>query len=110
MLTKIEYLTDQKSGVGTKCKLYGKLGNLEATSIAEIIEYEENQNLVYRAQGEFTVVSKTSIRSIGNRNEINIVSVIGLSPGLASPEVYKEVYSYLDSAFNLFEKVATTLS
>ncbi len=109
MITKAEYLTDHKTGVGTRCKLHAKVGHLEASSIAEIIEYKENTRLVYRTQGDFTIVSNISIRSVGNLNEINAITVIGLSTELASPELYKEIYSNLESAFTLFEKVANTL-
>ena len=110
MIAKAEYLTDQKTGVGTRCKLYAKVGELEASSIAEIIEYEENVRLVYRAQGDFTIVSSISIRSVGNHNEVNAITVIGLSTELASPELYKEIYSNLESAFTVFEKVASIIS
>lgn len=110
IITKVEYLTEHKNGVGARCKLHGKLGIMEASSIAEIIEYEENAKLVYRAQGDFTIVSSVSIRSVGNYNEINAIAFIGLSTELASPELYKEIYSNLESAFTLFEKIANTLS
>ena len=110
MITKAEYLTDQKTGVGTRCKLYAKVGTLEASSIAEIIEYEENARMVYRAQGDFTIVSSVSIRTVGNHNEVNAIVFIGLSTELASPELYKEIYSNLESAFTLFGKVAGILS
>jgi hypothetical protein len=110
MLTKVEYLTEEKIGVGTICKLYAKVGDLEATSIAEIVEYDENNRLVYRAQGDFTIVSSVNIRSVGKKNSIHVITVIGLSTDLASPELYREIYSNLESAFNTFEKVANTLS
>lgn len=110
MIAKAEYLTDQKTGVGTRCKLYAKVGELEASSIAEIIEYEENVRLVFRSQGDFTIVSSISIRSVGNHNEVNAITVIGLSTELASPELYKEIYSNLESAFTVFEKVASIIS
>ena len=110
MIDKIEYLTDYKKRKGAKCKLYGKVGDIERTSIAEIIEYRKNERFVYRAQGDFTIVSSVAIRSVGNKNEINFIAVIGLSKELASKELYHDIYSNLNSAFGLFEKVASTLS
>ncbi len=110
MINKVEYPSDFKMQKGAKCKLYGKIGDIVATSEAEIIEYSKNERFVYRAQGDFTIVSSISIRSVGNRNEINAIAVIGLSRELASKELYHEIYSNLDSAFGLFIKIATTLS
>jgi hypothetical protein len=110
MLTKVEYLTEQKKGIGTRCKLYGKIGEREAVSIAEIIEYDEDNLLVYRAEGEFTVMSRTKIQSTGSSNTVNVMAMVGLSPDLSSPELNVEIYRNLDSAFSLFEKVASTFS
>jgi hypothetical protein len=110
LITKAEYLTEQTMGESTKCRLTGKLGDLEASSIAEIIEYEENERLVYRAQGDFTIVSSVTVRTVGKNNEISLIVVIGLSKEIASQDRYREIYSNLKSAFTIFEKMATALS
>ena len=83
---------------------------MKLSSIAEIIEYDEDNLLVYRAEGEFTVMSRTMIKSTGRSNTVNVIAMVGLSPELASQELNREIYSNLDSAFSLFEKVANTLS
>jgi hypothetical protein len=110
MLTRVEYLTEQKTGIGTKCKLYGKIGDHEAVSIAEIIDCDEDNLLVYRAEGEFTVMSRTRIQSTGRSNTVSVMAMVGLSPELSSQELNVEIYRNLDSAFNVFEEVATTFS
>ena len=110
ILIGIEYLTEQKKGVGTKYKLLGKIGETEATSIAEIIEYDEDHTLVYRAEGDFTIMSRTIIKPSGNSNTVNVLAMVGLSPEFASQELNMEIYSNLDSAFSHFEKIAVNLS
>jgi hypothetical protein len=89
---------------------YAKLGDLEISSIAEIIEYDEKKRLVYRAEGGFTVVCSNTIQSLGSRNEVRVIAMIGLAPRLASPDLNREIYSNLDSVYTIFEKIAYTLS
>ena len=110
LIDEVEYLSDQKLGEGVKCKLYGKISSRPVSSIAEIIEYRENERFVYRAEGDFTIVSSVTMRTSGSKSAINAIGVIGLSPSFASPELYKEISSNLESAFVLFEKVAKTIS
>ena len=110
MLTKVEYLTDSTVGLGTRCKLYGQMGDIQATSIAEIIEYREYEKLVYRSTGDFRVFSSASLTHKGSQTEVAVIIVIGLSDELASEDIKGDIQRNLESAFGLFEKVATTLS
>ena len=58
MLTRVEYLTEQTKGIGTRCKLYGRLRERESSSIAEITEYVENEKMVFvlKAISEYSQV------------------------------------------------------
>ena len=110
MIKKTEYLTDQKKGLGTKCKLYGQIEDVKATSIAEITEYNEYERMVYRSQGDFRIFSSATLTPKGSQIEVAVIIIIGLSDELVSAGVKGEIQRNLESAFGLFEKVATTLS
>jgi hypothetical protein len=108
MVHKIEYLTEFKTGLGTKCILYGKVRDIESISIAEITEYEENVRIVYRSQGDLRIFSSATLKPKGAKTEVAVVIVIGISDKLASPDINEEIKNNLESALASFEKIATT--
>ena len=102
MLQKAEYITKHKNGLGAKCKLYSRLGKIEATSIAEIVEYEEYSKLAYLTKGDFNLYSYAILNPKGKKTEIILIITIELNPALASDELRKEIYTGLTEFFEVF--------
>lgn len=105
-IESFEYLSEKRNGEGAKFRLSGRLNGKDVSSIFEVLEYREMERFVYRAEGDVTIISSVAMRSNGAKNEISTVGVIGLSPEIASPELYREVASSLESAIGFFEKMA----
>ena len=110
LLTKAEYLSEQKTGLGTRCKLFAKLDDLNLSSIATITEYLENEKMVFRSEGDFRVFASATLNSRSASTDVSVIIVVGLSDEVASKERKDVVYKSLESAFSNFAKVASTLS
>lgn len=110
MLKKVEYLTENHTGLGAKCILHGKVRNIEATSVAEIIEHKEYERIVFRSQGDFTIFTRAVLNPKSSHTEVRVIIVVGLPPELATDEIRKELNNDLRSAFATFRKVAKTFS
>lgn len=110
MIEKAEYLTETHTGLGAKCILYGKVDDIEATSTAEIIEYQEYEKLVIRSQGDFTLFISAILNPRGSYTEVRTMIVVGLSHELATEDVRREIYYNLNSGFDSFRNVASSMS
>jgi len=110
MIKKAEYVTEHHTGLGTTCILHGKVGDIEATSRAEIIEYKEYEKMVVRSQGEFTLFLSVILNPKVSNTEVRVIIVVGLSSELGTENIRREIYSNLNSAFDTFRKVASTMS
>ena len=109
-LTKVEYLTEQTNGLGTSCKIYGKIDDIEGISTAEITEYKEHERLVIRSFGDFRMFMSASFYPKGPSTEVNVVIVVGLSERLASNKRKEVIQRSIESGFGCFEKIASTLA
>ena len=109
MLEKVDYITENRTGLGAKCILYGKVNDIEATSTAEIIEYREYGKLVISSEGEFTLFISAILNPRGSYTEVRTIIVVSLSNELATDEIRKEINHNLNSAFKAFRTVASSL-
>jgi hypothetical protein len=107
MLYKVEYLTENTTGVGARCKLYGRVNRIESTSIAEIIEYKEYERIAYRSTGDLRIFSSATLKPKNSKTEMVVVIVIGLSDELSSTENKKDIRDNLELAFSNFETHAS---
>lgn len=107
MVTHIEYLTEAHTGLGARCKLFAKIKDLKASSIAEITEYIENKKLAYRAQGEFSIFSSATLVPRGKVTDIKVIIVIGFDPNIATEEIKNEIIENLENGFKNFQLIAS---
>jgi hypothetical protein len=110
LINKIEYLTKNHTGLGAKCIFYGKVGEIEASSIAEIIDYTEYERMAFRAQGDFTIFTRVILNPKRTHTELRVIIFVVLSSKLATEDIRREVHANLLSAFDTFRRVANNLT